>query len=369
MSGPQYYIGVMSGSSLDGIDIALCDFTDKDCKLIATHFLPYSESIKSNLLLLHFSAENELENAALMANQLACLYAEAVNSLLSNNALSPKQIIAIGCHGQTIRHQPTHKSGLGYTIQLGNNALLAELTNITVIGDFRSRDIAAGGQGAPLVPAFHQAVFSSANVNRAIVNIGGIANITYLSKHGGVIGFDSGPGNILLDHWVKKILNQAYDQNGDWAATGKLDENLLNGFLTEPFFELPPPKSTGRDLFNEAWLTRHLNVIEKPENIARTLIELTSLTICNSMAQYCSEVDEVYLCGGGAHNKLLVTSIQKQLQNIHVSTSNELGVDTDWVEAAAFSWLAKQTIESNTGNLPSATGATGPRVLGAIFPA
>jgi anhydro-N-acetylmuramic acid kinase len=370
MSNTLLFIGVMSGSSLDGIDVALTEISNQQCKVIATHFQAYSTITKQSLLALHFPSENELEKSALMANQLAQLYAEAVNSLLAKNHLNPNQIKAIGCHGQTIRHQPRLNNTIGYTIQLGNNALLAELTNITVVGDFRSRDIAAGGQGAPLVPAFHQAVFSNPHKNRAIVNIGGIANITYLSKTGEVRGFDSGPGNMLLDHWVKLKLGQEYDADGVWAATGTTHQILLASMLTDPYFALQPPKSTGRDLLNEDWLMQHLGELPyQPEDVARTLVTLTSHTICQAIKQHFPDTDEVYLCGGGTHNQLLKEMLQSSLHPIFLSTTDALGVDVDWVEAAAFAWLAKQTINNAASNLPTATGATGLRVLGATYPA
>ena len=364
------FIGVMSGSSLDGIDVALTEITDDYCKIVATHFQAYSAEIKQSLLALHFPSENELEKSALMANQLASLYAQAINSLLSNNQLSSKDVTAVGCHGQTIRHQPRLNDTVGYTVQLGNHALLAELTNITVVGDFRSRDIAAGGQGAPLVPAFHKDVFAHPDKNRAIVNIGGIANITYLARNGDVFGFDSGPGNLLLDHWVKNSLGQEYDADGAWAATGVINQTLLSHMLADSYFALPPPKSTGRDHFNQAWLTRHIAQLDcQPQDIAHTLVALTSQTIDEAIHQYCPEVDEVYLCGGGAHNRLLRDSIAASLNPIALSTTDQLGVNVDWVEAGAFAWLARQTMHNKTSNLPAATGAHGSRVLGAIYPA
>jgi anhydro-N-acetylmuramic acid kinase len=370
MPARQYYIGVMSGSSLDGIDVALTDFKDGQCKVISTHFQAYPDSIKKVLLKLHFPSDNELEQSALIANKLAFLYAESIHALLDKNALTANDVIAIGCHGQTIRHQPKYNNTVGYTIQLGNNALLAELTNISVVGDFRSRDIAAGGEGAPLVPAFHKAIFSESTKNRAIINIGGIANISYLAKNGDVTGFDSGPGNMLIDYWVERILNKAYDENGNWAATGKVIDHLLEQLFDDTYFTLTPPKSTGRDLFNPSWLEKHIaNKDYSTEDIARTLIELTNQSICLALLQYCPEVDEVYLCGGGARNQLLVSCIQSKLGPIPLFTTEKIGVDIDWVEAVAFAWLAKQTIEKKSSNLPSVTGAAGLRVLGAIYQA
>ena len=363
------FIGIMSGTSLDGIDVALTELSDNSCKVVATHFLPYAAEIKSELLALHFPSENELEKTALVANQLANLYAQAVNELLSNNQLKAKQIKAIGCHGQTIRHRPE----LGFTLQIGNHALLAELTNITVVADFRSRDIAAGGQGAPLVPAFHQAVFGSKTKNRVILNIGGIANITYLPaldliNGGQVLGFDSGPGNMLLDSWTKLKLGKDYDANGAWAATGVVHESFLNNMLAAPYFAQTPPKSTGRDLFNDAWLQQHILYPHcRPQDIAHTLVELTACTIVQAIQQHCPDTDEIYLCGGGAHNALLVDSLKSKL-NLPIANTDALGVGVDWVEAAAFAWLAEQTLAQKPSNLPQVTGAQGLRVLGAIYP-
>ena len=358
----------MSGTSLDGIDVTLCDLNKAQCQVLATHFLAYPAALKTQLLQLHSATNNELEISAIIENTLARLYAEAVNALLSKQNLQASVITAIGCHGQTIRHRPE----LGFTLQIGNAALLAELTNITVVSDFRSRDIAAGGQGAPLVPAFHQAVFGSKQSNRALINIGGIANITYLAKNGEVLGFDSGPGNMLLDAWTKQHTGRDYDADGAWAATGEVIESLLSQMLAEPYFALPPPKSTGRDLFNDAWLAQFLGKHHyRPQDVAHTLVALTVRTIHDALAQYCGNINAVYLCGGGAHNRLLISHLKQLLANtsldITLATTAELGVGVDWVEAAAFAWLAKQTINHKPSNLPAVTGAKGLRVLGAIY--
>ncbi len=360
----QLFIGIMSGTSLDGIDVVLCSFEENACQLLATHFAPYPAALKLELLALHQNSNNELETATLMDNRLATMYANAVRQLLDSVQTSAKKITAIGCHGQTIRHRPE----LGYTLQIGNSALLAELTDITVISGFRSRDIAAGGQGAPLVPAFHKAVFASDEANRAIVNIGGIANITYLASTGAVLGFDSGPGNMLLDAWTKQNIGKDYDADGAWAATGVVLDILLFNMLAEPYFELPPPKSTGRDLFNDSWLKQHLLYPHlRPQDVAHTLTALTAHSIHNALNN-CGKVDEVYLCGGGAHNSLLKNSLQTLLGNTKVATTDDLGVSVNWVEAAAFAWLAKQTLTNKPSNLPSVTGAKGLRILGAIYP-
>ncbi len=361
----QLFIGIMSGTSLDGVDVALVRFKAGACTLQDSHFLPYPTTLKTKLLDLHAPNQNELEAALLLGNALAHLYAEAVNQLLTKTGLQANKIEAIGCHGQTIRHRPE----LGFTLQIGNAALLAELTGITVVSDFRSRDIAAGGQGAPLVPAFHQAIFGDSTKNRAIVNIGGIANITYLAKNGDVLGFDSGPGNMLIDSWVKLHLNQDYDANGEWAAKGVVLDSLLFNMLAEPYFALPPPKSTGRDLFNDHWLKQHLLYPHlRPQDVARTLTALTAHSIHDALNK-CGNVDEVYICGGGARNDCLIASLQALLGKAPIHSTKQLGIDVDWVEAVAFAWLAKQTIDSKPSNLPAVTGARGLRVLGAIYPA
>jgi anhydro-N-acetylmuramic acid kinase len=369
----ELYIGLMSGTSLDGVDVALVEFnaeasaTTLRPSLLHTHFISYPEALRAQILRLQHPSPNELEATALLANALALLYSEAVRQLLTANNMVPSQITAIGCHGQTIRHQPKFHDGIGFTLQIVNAALLAELTDITVVADFRSRDIAAGGQGAPLVPAFHHALFNNPQSSRALINIGGIANITYLGN-GGVLGFDSGPGNMLLDAWIKQHKNLDYDANGAWASTGQVIPSLLSAMLAEPYFLLTPPKSTGRDLFNDIWLAEKLS--KEPylaQDVARTLVELTAQSIVDALRNHCYSVDTVYLCGGGAHNLLLKNSLQALLIGITVETSDALGIGVDWVEAMAFAWLAKQCLGKKAANLPAVTGARGPRILGAIY--
>lgn len=372
----ELFIGLMSGTSLDGVDVALVAFTEQKTQMLHSHFLAYPAALRAQVLALQHPTENELENTALIGNALAKIYAEAVNQLLVDAQLSSNQIVAIGCHGQTIRHRPGFEDGIGFTLQIGNAALLSELTGITVISDFRSRDIAAGGQGAPLVPAFHQAVFADKQINRAIINIGGIANITYLgnsenfsNKSNGVYGFDSGPGNMLLDAWIKQHKNLDYDANGDWASTGQVIPSLLSDMLAEPYFALLPPKSTGRDLFNQIWLQEKLlaTTTLRPQDVACTLVALTAHSIYNALTQHCGEFNEVYVCGGGAHNRLLIELLQTLLGETKCDSTESLGIGADWVEAIAFAWLAKQCINKKTANLAEVTGAKGPRILGAIY--
>lgn len=363
----ELYIGLMSGTSLDGVDAALVAFNnDQPLRVLHTHFLSYPDALRTQILALQHPTENELETTALVANRLATLYAETVISLLREADISSEAITAIGCHGQTIRHRPE----LGFTMQIGNAALLTELTGITVVSDFRSRDVAAGGQGAPLVPAFHKALFADSSVNRAIINIGGIANITYLASDGTTFGFDSGPGNMLIDAWIKQHLNLDYDANGDWASTGSIITPLLTVMLEDAYFALSPPKSTGRDLFNTQWLSRHLgNLNYAPHDVARTLTALTAHSIHDALEKYCGSVDEVYLCGGGARNDVLSQLLKSMLGNLKLGHIDELGIGIDWAEAIAFAWLARQCLSGKAGNLAEVTGAQGARILGAIYQA
>ena len=355
----------MSGTSLDGVDAVLSDFSSASSSLRQTFFLPYEESMRDQLLALHQSGNDELHRAATLSNQLSHLYANAVNGLLENSGLATENIVAIGCHGQTIRHCPELENR--YTIQLVNPALLAELTGISVVADFRSRDIAAGGQGAPLVPAFHQAIFNSSHCHRVIVNIGGIANITSLEPGKAVTGFDCGPGNLLMDAWCHRHTGKVYDKEGAWAATGKAIPALLEKLLALQFFALPPPKSTGRDLFNLSWLESNLVGNELPQNVQATLLQLTVLSIANSILGYCQNVKEIFVCGGGARNSALIAHLKQALPEKKIALTDNLGVDADWVEGYAFAWLARQAILGLPGNLPAVTGANGERILGAVY--
>ena len=355
----------MSGTSLDGIDAALVEFSDGTPRLTGRHYQAYEQALKDSLLALHHPSSNELHQAQLVGNELARHYAAATAALLRQNNITPDRVRAIGCHGQTIRHRPE----LGYTMQLGNAALLAELTGITVISDFRSRDIAAGGHGAPLVPAFHDKVLRHPDIHRVIVNIGGISNLTDLPPARPTTGFDCGPGNLLMDAWCMRHLGRTYDDNGAWAATGKILPALLEQMLNERFFALPPPRSSGRDLFNLAWLQDKLQGDERAEDVQATLLELTCRTIAQAIQQHCVGAKEIFLCGGGAHNQTLHNRLAALLPDCSVQTTDARGVDGDYLEAIAFAWLAQQTLHGQAANLPAVTGARHPCILGAIYPA
>jgi len=361
---PGLYIGLMSGTSMDGIDAVLVDLSSAP-KLLQHSHQPFSPQLRTALLALNEAGDDELHRAALTANALALGYATVIRTLLTQARVTADQVAAIGCHGQTVRHRPES----GYTLQLVNAALLAELSGIRVVCDFRSRDIAAGGEGAPLVPAFHRAVFAHPQQSRAIVNIGGIANITSLPLQGDVTGFDCGPGNVLMDGWIMAHQGAGYDAGGAWAAQGSLLPELLERLLAHEFFERLPPKSTGRETFNLQNLKQKLAGHEKPADVQATLCELTATGIARALAAHCADTTAVYLCGGGARNDVLRRRIAALLPGKRVAITDELGIAAESVEAAAFAWLAQRAIAGKPGNLPQVTGARGLRVLGAIYPA
>lgn len=363
---PGHYVGLMSGTSLDGVDAVLLYFTDHNhYHLVAHHYQGFGDELRARLLLLNRAGDNEIELSEMMGNQLSEIYADSVHALLHRASLSPGDIAAIGSHGQTIRHCPD----LGFTVQIGNAALLAELTGIAVVADFRSRDIAAGGQGAPLVPAFHQAAFSHPTIHRVIVNIGGISNLSDLPVGGPVSGFDCGPGNLLMDAWTHRHTGQTYDADGIWASTGKAIPDLLEAMMSHPFLALPPPRSTGRDSFHMAWLETLLKPAYHPADVQATLLAHTATCIAEAIDTYCDKATEVYLCGGGAYNRTLVSHLSALLAGRMVNLTDHLGIGANLVEAAAFAWLASRTLANQPGNLPAVTGASGSRVLGAIYPA
>ncbi|MES2355933.1 MAG: anhydro-N-acetylmuramic acid kinase [Pseudomonadota bacterium] len=364
MNNAEIYIGLMSGTSLDGVDAVIADFSGSMPRQLSEAHISFNPKLREELLELSTGeAKNELECAAKAGITLAQIYNDVVHAALQQANMRATEVLAIGCHGQTVRHRPEH----GFTIQLGNPSLLAELTRITVVADFRSRDMAAGGHGAPLVPAFHYAVFHSPAEDRVIVNVGGIANLTYLPMTGDVTGFDSGPGNMLMDAWALRHLGQTFDTNGAWAMTGKLQISLLEALLQAPYFHQSPPKSTGREQFNLRWLEAQGIDAYLPQDVQRTLLELTARSIAHSIKTLSGPVQQVYLSGGGAKNQALSDTLQALLQGIPVATTNALGISPMDVEALAFAWLARQTMRGEPGNLPAVTGARHSAVLGAIY--
>jgi len=368
---PHLYIGLMSGTSLDGVDGVLADFSGAQPRVLAHHALPFATALKQELLALNTPSDNELHRAALAANDLVRAYAQTVQALLARTRTAASDVRAIGAHGQTVRHQPGAFDGTGYTLQLNNPALLAELTGIDVVADFRSRDVAAGGQGAPLVPVFHQGIFGQANRTVGILNVGGIANLSVLHANGEVLGFDCGPGNALLDHWCQTHTGKAFDNNGAWGSSGHVIEPLLQAMLNEPFLHQAPPKSTGRDLFHPAWLAHQLNgdVNANAADVQATLTEFTARACVNDVLRHAADASELIVCGGGALNGLLMQRLQAGLPKLRVLSSAARGMPPLQVEAAAFAWLARQTILSRPGNLPKVTGAQGARILGGIYKA
>ena len=365
------YIGLMSGTSLDGVDGVLADFSGARMRVLAHASQPLPEPLRAELLALNAPGENELHRAALAGNALVRCYAEVVAQLLQSQGLPASAVRAIGAHGQTVRHRPGEFDGTGYTLQLNSPALLAERCGITVVADFRSRDVAAGGQGAPLVPAFHQGVFGQPGETVLVANIGGISNLSVLGADGSVLGFDCGPGNALMDFWCQRHTGQPYDDGGAWAATGQVLPALLQDLWREPFFHQPPPKSTGRDLFHPDWLQVRLDRYPgaAPADVQATLTELTAKAVAVSASSYINNSKLLTICGGGAFNAYLMQRLQALLPQLQVQTTDALGLPALQVEAAAFAWLARQALEGQPGNLESVTGARGARVLGGIYPA
>jgi len=369
MAKSNYYIGLMSGTSLDGVDTVLVDFKQRPPRLVACYSHPISPRLKETLLeIINPKWRGSLSSIGSLHQQLGTLYADACKQLIQQQEIDKELITAIGSHGQTVWHQPYGEHP--FSLQLGDASIITELTNITTVADFRSRDIAAEGQGAPLVPAFHQEFLAHPDKNRIILNIGGLANITILpaSNKQKTTGFDTGPGNGLLDAWVLQNKKMDFDSDGNWAQSGNILDDVLKQLLNDPYFSMQAPKSTGKELFNLKWLKgkikKPLNTYKK-EDIQATLTELTAITISDNI----KNCDELYVCGGGLRNKYLMKRITNHLPNIPISSTQELGIDPDWMEATAFAWLAKRNIEGKPGNLSSVTGAKGNRILGALHKA
>lgn len=360
------YLGVMSGTSLDGLDIALIKQGQR-LTLLATHYIPMPPALRDDLLALCASGPDEIARAALAEAAWVRLAAQGISQLLTEQQLQPADIRAIGSHGQTIRHEPAR----GFTVQIGNPALLAELTGITVVSDFRRRDVAAGGQGAPLVPAFHESLFDTQGERLAVLNVGGFSNLSLIEAGKPVRGFDCGPGNVLLDAWIHAKQGHTYDADGAWASTGHVVPDLLATLLSDPFFAGTGPKSTGREVFNLAWLKHHLGTlpISADADVQATLLELTAHSIVSALQTAQRDTQALLVCGGGAHNGALMKRLASLLPDARVSSTAASGVDPDWVEAMAFAWLAHCCLQGIAANRPSVTGAKGLRVLGAIYPA
>ena len=374
----ELHIGIMSGTSMDGIDGIIASFDASGKPTLQAHVAhEFTPELKSALMELQSPGENELHREALAANGIAIAYAKVVGELLSNTGLSAGQVRSIGAHGQTVRHQPGLHDGVGYTKQTLNPSLLAELTQIDVIADFRSRDIAANGQGAPLVPAFHAAQFGSTESHRSILNLGGIANLTLLPKssESEVIGFDCGPGNVLLDLWISRHQAKPYDPKGEWASGGKVIPDLLEKLLSEEFISQKAPKSTGRDLFNGPWLDKLLNKQSNysTQDVQTTLAHYTVRAAVEHLITYQTNCDELLVCGGGVRNEFLMNLLRNEvaehLPTTRVASTSELGIEPQTVEALAFAWLAWAHLHNFPANLPAVTGARGSRLLGARYPA
>lgn len=360
------YIGLMSGTSIDGIDAALVDFTDNTTTLIDTLYTPYTQELREKILKLTSPDQNEIERMGELDIILANEFANTVNELLKKQSVTHKAIKAIGSHGQTIRHVP--HGDFRFTLQIGDPNTIAAKTNITTIADFRRKDMAMGGQGAPLVPAFHQFAFADNKINRIIVNIGGIANITLLKPNTMPLGFDTGPGNVLMDAWIYKHQQKTHDAYGEWGAQGQLSQALLNLFLSDPYFDKKAPKSTGREYFHLDWLMQHLHDQSiKSVDVQTTLTELTAQSIVNSIRAEVTNGD-ILICGGGAHNQFLMQRLQQLASpDFNLTTTEAFGIHPDWVEAMAFAWLARQTLQHQTGNITSVTGAKTETILGGVY--
>lgn len=367
------YIGLMSGTSVDGIDAVLVSLSTRNQPaLVAAHAHPIDAAIRGKIQALMRDGPNEIERLGELDMALGELFAGAAKAVIDKAGFSHKDIRAIGSHGQTLRHRP--RASHPFTLQIGNPSVIAERTGITTVADFRARDMAAGGQGAPMVPAFHRQMFHSTQRNRAIINIGGIANVTYLPTDVShpVIGFDTGPGNTLLDQWISLHQSQTHDEAGRWAASGRVSQELLGNFLNDPYFTASPPKSTGREHFNMEWLQVRLKSLAAPPaaaDVQTSLVQLTARSIAGAIRGFLPLTQEAYVCGGGAHNRELMSALTESMSGMMVATTDALGIPPDWVEATAFAWLAHQTLEGQTGNIPTVTGAKRAVILGGIYKA
>ncbi|HNJ85469.1 MAG TPA: anhydro-N-acetylmuramic acid kinase [Agitococcus sp.] len=368
----EIYLGLMSGTSLDAVDAVAVLFNAQGCQLLATHSVDLPLSLRADILTLTQPTPYEIDLMGKVDVEIGLLFAQCANELRDKLSLEQQQQIkAIGSHGQTIRHRPYAQTP--FTLQIGDPNVIAEKTGITVVADFRRRDVAAGGQGAPLVPAFHKALLKSSSIDRVVLNLGGMANITVLPSQKDILvyGYDTGPANVLIDAWCQQHLQQNYDEDGRWAASGTVIPELLEKLLAHSFFAKAAPKSTGREDFHLAWLEDVLSNFEHYDlaDVQATLLELTTTSVANEINKIGFAQGELYLCGGGAYNPVLWQSLAKKLPNFQLFSTEKIGISPTWIEATAFAWLAQQTIKNLTGNLPAVTGASGKRILGGIFQA
>ncbi len=365
----ELYIGLMSGTSLDGIDAVLVRFENEQASVIQSICSPLPQDLIDEIKSLVNPAKNELNRLMTLDIQLAKAFSEVVKQLIDKAKINKENITAIGSHGQTIRHLPT--ASFPTTLQSADPNTIAEETGITTIADFRRRDMAAGGQGAPLVPAFHEKLFRDTEKNRVILNLGGIANITILpaDKNINTTGFDTGPANTLINHWIKQQQNKNFDQDGQWAASGEINQDFLKELLSDDYFKLTPPKSTGTEYFNAEWLTNKLSQFPflSAEDVQASLTAFTATTVSDAIKIYATETEEVIICGGGVHNHYLLQLLKNELPGIEINSSAHYDLDPDYIEATAFAWLAKQTMEHKAGNLPGVTGAKRSVILGGVY--
>jgi anhydro-N-acetylmuramic acid kinase len=369
MASTQYFIGVLSGTSMDAVDTILADFNQNPPALICTHSEPLPDDLHRNIQILCEDKPVSLRILGETDINIGRVFADAVNNLLIKAGVSPQQITAIGSHGQTVQHQPYAEPP--FTLQLGDPNTIAELTGITTVADFRRKDVAAGGQGAPLTPVFHQAFFACQDKQRVVLNLGGIANISILNHadNSGLKGFDTGPANVLMDSWIHLHKGLRFDADGDWAAQGRVSQALLTTLLEEPYLRASPPKSTGRELFNLNWLEHKLKAVPglSAVDVQATLLEYTAQTVCASIMQAAPDCSEVIVCGGGVHNGTLMNRLQKILNETTVFSSDSVGLAADWVEAMAFAWLAEQTMKKQPVDCSGVTGARHACILGGIY--
>ena len=364
----ELYVGLMSGTSMDGIDAALVEFSGTSLKILSTRNHAYPAALREQLLVaIAIPVDQEIENVAALDTAVGECFRDAALALLADSGIEPSQISAIGSHGQTLRHQPDAETP--FSLQIGDAQLIADGTGIGTIADFRSADIAAGGQGAPLAPFFHEWLFRTPGETRCVLNVGGVANVTVLADDQETIGFDTGPGNSLMDAWIRKHRDEPFDRDGQWADQGVVDEELLQQFLADPYFAYAPPKSTGFEHFNLRWIEGHAVSLIEPGNVQATLCELSAATIADAVSDYAPDTTEILVCGGGAHNPVLIRDLTSRLPKISISSTSQAGLDPDWVEAVAFAWLAMRHLQGKPGNLPSVTGASDSVVLGNLFAA